>query len=510
DNFQRIQHTRDNYKNVNELVAGINEEIRRNSINTLLRETKEAVEKANWQTATEKYQAILSLEPNHAHARTGLTLARQEQDLAELYAQGQEHYQAENWQQAIACFRQIQSSRPRYKDVDILLATAERRKLAAEKVETPVTTPYIRPQAPLRKRRIFIASAAAFVVLLVSLFLLVTKFFKLSTVSTEKPPSSSAADSGKVIVPPQPTTAKVSIQVSPAEAAVILDGARIESSQLDSIALSIGRHAIAIVHPGFDTLKSRFSVTRDTTLTFSLQVKKTAPAKPEPVTAVASTKVGGVHITSEPSGAEIFIKDQSMGATPRTIPDLTMGDYGIVLKKTGYEDHSVNVIVESGKTKEINAKLDPLKGKLKILVKPSGLIYIDGALLKTNVTDWYETDLAVGPHRVKMESPRLGFLEKTISIETDKPRELSIDFNKMVTLTVTAFDESGNPLRGSLIYVDNEYLTGRDTPKSFRLHDGHHLITVRREGYTLVGKARAIDLEEDLAAPLKFILRKEL
>jgi hypothetical protein len=209
----------------------------------------------------------------------------------------------------------------------------------------------------------------------------------------------------------------VSIQVNPPEAAVILDGARIESSQFDRLVLSIDRHAVTIAHPGFDTLKTRFNVTRDTTLNFSLQMKKTAPATREPVTAVASPKVGDVHITSEPSGAEIFIQDQAMGATPRTIPDLAVGDHGIVLKKTGYEDHAVNVMVEGGKTKEVNAKLVPLMGKLRILVKPAGSIYIDGELQKTNLSDWYETSLAVGSHRVKMESPRLGFLEKTISIE---------------------------------------------------------------------------------------------
>lgn len=44
-----------------------------------------------------------------------------------------------------------------------------------------------------------------------------------------------------------------------------------------------------------------------------------------------------MNITSEPSGALVFISDKEVGRTPVTVPFTWYGDYDIILRSDGYE-----------------------------------------------------------------------------------------------------------------------------------------------------------------------------
>jgi tetratricopeptide (TPR) repeat protein len=570
DCFLRVQEIRINFKNVNALVAAINEEIRQDRIAALLSVAKEAVVKEDWGIAVEKYQAVLDLEPTHAQAKAGKNQARQEQKLPDLYAQGQAHYKAGRWSQALESLHWVQSIRPHYKDADALVAAVESKIAEEEEARAPqlteqvehkdektVTTRPTKPHTPpsgrrRSKRRILIASALAFTLFLIVLVVFwAVEFFKIFPSHTEKAlfsiftiPDTATVflnkdpigitpindhpleagsislriekrhyftiDSMVVVEPGQDTSfafslkpaAWVTMQVNPPDAEVILDGASIELSKLADLTLSLGIHTISISRAGYKTLQTQFSVTQgDTILVYSLQAEeKQIDSKIAPAT------VGELQIASKPAGAEIFLNGHPKRNTPRTIRELAVGEYTIVLRKTGYEDYSATVTVTGRKVENVDASLIALKGRLRIQVKPFGSIYVDGELWKANTSAPYDTGLTIGPHRIKLESPGLGFLEKMVKVQTDKFQEVSIDFDKMVTLTVTAFDESGNPVRAG-IYVDNQN-TGNVTPKKLTLRVGRHTITVRHEGYTLVDREKIFDLEEDHEIPLKFTLKK--
>ena len=69
---------------------------------------------------------MLSLEPTHAEAQARLAEVRQQQELATWYATGQQHYDAGQWQAALEDFRRVQERGGNYKDVEALIATAQR------------------------------------------------------------------------------------------------------------------------------------------------------------------------------------------------------------------------------------------------------------------------------------------------------------------------------------------------------------------------------------------------
>ena len=134
EDFRRVQARGGNYKDVETLMAtaqrelarGRDEERRRLRLAALYREAQTALAREDWAVAAEQLQAVLSLEPTHAEAQARLHEVRQQQELATWYATGQQHYDAGQWQAALEDFRRVRKRGGNYKDVETLMATAQR------------------------------------------------------------------------------------------------------------------------------------------------------------------------------------------------------------------------------------------------------------------------------------------------------------------------------------------------------------------------------------------------
>lgn len=66
---------------------------------------------------------------------------------------------------------------------------------------------------------------------------------------------------------------------------------------------------------------------------------------------------GSLNIKSEPSDAEVFIDGKSFGKTPLNIGSLTAKQYNIKLKKSGYSDKDITIVVTKDKVSELNETL---------------------------------------------------------------------------------------------------------------------------------------------------------
>jgi len=370
------------------------------------------------------------------------------------------------------------------------IASDEREKTNGEKAAA---------HPKLLRRRIFIASTLAVSFLLVILvFLLKPALFKKLSPPLENAPSSVSTGSDTAATSLKPT-ASVSIKVNPPDAEVNLDGKRIGLSKLSGMALAVGPHTLSISRQGYKTLNEKFSVTPgDTTIEYSLQREEKQIKPPELPTA------GGMQIESRPPGAAILVNGQPLTeTTPHTIRDLAARSYAIGIRKAGYEDYDTTVSVTGGKVEKINAILTAFQGKLRVIIKPSGLVYIDNVLKNEKVTDSLEISLSPNSHRVKIESPGLGFIEKTVNIEADERQQLTMDFTKKVTLKVNSVDSSGKHIWGE-IWLDDQY-TNKNTPRDLSVQVGQHKIGVRRQGFTLVGGEKVINLEKD--EKVEFVLK---
>ncbi len=66
---------------------------------------------------------------------------------------------------------------------------------------------------------------------------------------------------------------------------------------------------------------------------------------------------GGIRVTSEPTGAEVFINEKRVGRTPMAY-GLDSGVYRVVAKKRGLETAEEWVTVPEGKTIDVKLKFD--------------------------------------------------------------------------------------------------------------------------------------------------------
>jgi len=137
------------------------------------------------------------------------------------------------------------------------------------------------------------------------------------------------------------------------------------------------------------------------------------------------------------------------------------------------------------KTRKESQAFEPLArapGKLHVLVRPFGAIYIDEARVQEETDILFKTALAAGSHRLKLVHPQHGYWEEEVEIKPDSLHVINIDFNKKVKITVAA-----PAVSWAKIYVDNMD-TGLQTTSEVEFRVGTHLIEVRREGYVFEGK----------------------
>ena len=118
---------------------------------------------------------------------------------------------------------------------------------------------------------------------------------------------------------------------------------------------------------------------------------------------------GTINITSEPTGAEIWLDGSNTGKVTPDIVEASAGVHQITLKKAGYADLSLTISVSSGSESLLTqgTTLTQL-GSLKVESEPSGAqIWLDGA--NTNqVTPYTFSALESGQYEIKLNLVGVG------------------------------------------------------------------------------------------------------
>ena len=100
--------------------------------------------------------------------------------------------------------------------------------------------------------------------------------------------------------------------------------------------------------------------------------------KPSETTSISATLIpykGNAEITSVPDGATIYLDENYVGISPKTISDIPTGKHSLSLKKDGYYDWNTEIEILKGKTVSINARMEtreiPYDGSINIQSTPS-------------------------------------------------------------------------------------------------------------------------------------------
>jgi serine/threonine protein kinase len=253
----------------------------------------------------------------------------------------------------------------------------------------------------------------------------------------------------------------LNVTSDPAGAGVWLDWKRMGTTPFDKSELPAGSHQLLIRKNGFADYKQ----------TVKIPVNKLIV-----IPTVKLTRLGKLTVITEPADAEIIIDNKSVGKGEYTNDKMNIGEHNIMVRKNGFKSYNEKIKIEVNKPLNISAKLSPLVGKVEILVRPYGNIFIDDQLKKEGTSSPYTTNLSGGLHNLKVVHPTLGEWIKKIEIEDETPRKYLVDFTKKMRLTVVS--DPGN----AEIYINGKPTDDR-TPKVLELKPGSYKIMVKKENF---------------------------
>ena len=247
---------------------------------------------------------------------------------------------------------------------------------------TRIAPPPARPAST--RRRILIGAAAVALVALSAL-----AGARLRDASSPVPP------------PTLPKTARLSIHLLPADAALTLDG---KPAQPGVVEVDAGTHTLAARAPG------REPASRTVTLAAGGADDVTLSLPPAKVRLV---------VKSDPSGADVLLGDRLLGTTPLDLPVALEPGARVKIRKRDYAPLERALALRDGAA-TVDARLSPLpRGELTLGALPWAHVTIDGD--KRPDTPLSKIALPAGAHQVHLVCPPTGKeLRFTVQIEPGK------------------------------------------------------------------------------------------
>jgi len=157
----------------------------------------------------------------------------------------------------------------------------------------------------------------------------------------------------------QSANAYVQIASYPSGAAVYIDGTYVGNTQYSTASnpnymhagpfTSGTSHTLLFSLDGYNSYSTSFILSSGETRTISVTMTPTTP--------VVTT--GTLQISSDPSGADVYVDNAFRGVTPVNLNDITVGTHTVLLQNSGYDDWSQSISFSAGQTVERTVVLSP-------------------------------------------------------------------------------------------------------------------------------------------------------
>jgi protein TonB len=192
------------------------------------------------------------------------------------------------------------------------------------------------------------------------------------------------------------------------------------------------RSSVAAVEPD-DRSITRNRNTYDTRETSSQAIAATADVTPErrssPVQEVRDDvrSTGAIVVTSEPSGASVFLNDRAVGETPLTITDLAIGKARVTMQREGYVPYETELNVMPSIQTPFHAVLARMKGRIEYLSEAGAELYVDGTLIQRSTQVGSVELVDAGQRVIRLVHPRYGEWISTLNVPPDQTTPIEVD-----------------------------------------------------------------------------------
>ncbi len=154
---------------------------------------------------------------------------------------------------------------------------------------------------------------------------------------------------------PQATAVPFAVHSQPSGAEVVIDGKSHGETPLLLNDVSLGRHRIELRKAGYEALSRQIHM---------------PDALPDEAY-VLHQKPGTFMLTSDPSGATIWLGTQILGRTPMLLESLPAGEHELRLQAAGHETQAVTIEVSDLRGEEKHVQLTSLLGSLEVTTVPA-------------------------------------------------------------------------------------------------------------------------------------------
>jgi hypothetical protein len=249
-----------------------------------------------------------------------------------------------------------------------------------------------------------------------------------------------------------PPSGAVYVASTPGSASVTLDGGSAQTTPANYSAVAPGTHSVKITKPGFVPWSKTVTVEAGKTV----KVNAILSAAPD---------VGTLSITSNPSGADIYLDGTYWGYTPMTIGNVVQGGHEVRLLCAGYQPWTQTASVAGGQTTQMTAVLIPMPagttGDIAVSSSPAGAaIYLDGAYRGTtasgNPIDI--TGIAPGTHTITLKQSGYSDYVTGVQVSAGRTTTVSATLTPVQGSGTTGSVSISSSPSGADIYLDNQYL----------------------------------------------------
>ena len=150
------------------------------------------------------------------------------------------------------------------------------------------------------------------------------------------------------------------IESAPSRAAAYLDGRFLGMTPAPARNVGWGPHVLRLERPGRATYRGAFSASelvggawrRWRLLARGGEIARRIKLPPD--------SAGKLVVSSDPSGARVFLNGKAVGLTPLRLDGVPPGDYAVLLVKKGYTEFSARIRVDPGAETTLRRGLSPL------------------------------------------------------------------------------------------------------------------------------------------------------
>lgn len=243
-----------------------------------------------------------------------------------------------------------------------------------------------------------------------------------------------------------PNFGNISITSDPIGVEVFLDGERKGTTNLELSEVLSGDYTISLKKNEFKDTVFTIQVEESQELSFDIFMKETNPK-------------GKITVTSDPSGASIFINNLSTGQkTPATFSDMERGEYNFSLRLNLFDNSNFVIDLAKDQTVSKTSKLQVASsaGILFVNSTPTGAnIYIDDTNTGKVTPDTIKP-VVPGEHSVKLELANFKDSTFTTNITAGVITNENIKLKALYMINVNVNPTNSGVINGVGSYVEGE------------------------------------------------------